>query len=130
MREFRDIKLKGLDKHGIRQGRTEVLFDIPLILSDRPPRVWGDIFEDEWKKTWYTMYRRAYVSGDRIVIQSAGLDEIDKYHLEHLKKAVEHTNSRYRDYAKRLEAQKAREAREEAQTQAEIDALESRLKFD
>lgn len=64
------------------------------------------------------------------MIEDTGLDEVDKYHLEHLKNVVAAANDRYREYLKKVEAGEVRRQEQEAQTQAQLDDLGNRLKFD
>lgn len=130
MAEFEDIRIAGFDKEDVSQGSTSALFDVPLRLSQEAPRVWCEIFGQVWASVLYTMKRHARATSRAIVIEDTGLDEVDKYHIKHLNEAVASTNERYRDYLKRKETDTKREHEERAHTQAEIDDLEKRLKFD
>lgn len=127
MSGFEDIRLSGFDKSRVTQGRTPLLWNVPLKLSASPPRGWAEIFESEWRSNIYNMLRRASVVGDSIVIRDCALHEVDKYHVPQLKKVIERTNALYRDYLERAEVEEAHRRQQEEMKRAALDDLERRL---
>ncbi len=75
---------------------------VPFLLSPTPDKDWARLFEVSYNRTRSTTYRRASVSGDRIVLQ-APAEEVNQYHLPRIKKAVQETNKDYRAFIERAE---------------------------
>lgn len=130
LREFKDIKIVEFDDSlTSKPDPRYALYNMHLKLSDYPPPEWNLIFDAEWKSFWYSMKRKAWISGDYIIIYCVP-EELEKYHKEYLETAVNAANEKYRKYSQ----EKAR--KEELQKQAEekekerLAEIKKRLKFD
>jgi hypothetical protein len=125
LQEFVDIEIQGVDK-----GRThnpdpsKSLFNVYFTLSAFPPQEWVEIFEAERRFPRHTMWRKAWVEGNSIVVYCVPT-EVKQYHLRDIKQDVDSSNLKYREYLRRREAQRAREVeRESAEKSALNDALD------
>lgn len=129
MEAFSDIKLTGLDTQLTRQSPSAPgMMLVYLNLSELPPQGWIQLLDRERAFPRHTMWRRAHVEGQHIVIDCP-LDEVEKYHLNDLKTDVANSNAKYREYLAQ-QAKSLEKAQQEQQTeQSEVDDLANRLKF-
>jgi hypothetical protein len=110
------------------------LYAVPFRLSRRPDSSWGARFVENWNHppSHSSMHRPgiASVRGDRIVLNGTTLEEIEEYHRETLKLAIEATNQQHADLLdrKRRDAEDA-QARREAHRR-DVEERAKRLKFD
>ena len=94
---LQDLKLIGLDaerSHAISGGLVRIVFR----LSGPPPLGWSYVFTTTWQTVVYPMKRATGVDGDTIWIDCLA-EEVEAYHLEQIKSAVEQTNKQYREGA-------------------------------
>jgi hypothetical protein len=112
---FVDISISGVDK-----GRTynpdpeKILFNVYFNLSGYPPSEWVEIFDAERRFPRHTMWRKAWIDGDAVVVYCVP-DEVKKYHLKDIQQDVASANSKYREFLQRQDQRKAREAAKEVQ---------------
>lgn len=134
-----DIRMTGIDTNSMTSPRNDgspgsALYRVPITLSATPDRIWAELFVRHWNQPsqWTSMHRPgiASVSGSRIMLDGTTIEEIEKYHLDTLKLAVDSANEDRRSIAAREKAdrERAEEARR-AQEQQANDAA-ARLKFD
>jgi hypothetical protein len=100
-----------------------------LTLSETPPHNWHLFFDKEREFPRHSMWRRAWVEHDHIVIDCVP-DELEQYHLEDLKTDIANANENYRIA---LEAQRKKndaQAKIEAEEKGKLEALNNRLNFD
>ncbi|MCK2149444.1 hypothetical protein MYE70_10235 [Marinobacter alexandrii] len=130
MDEFTDIKLTGLDTDLTRQSPSASGMKLVyLSLSELPPQEWRQIFDQERASPRHSMWRRAHVEGQHIVIDCP-LDEVERIHLKDLKTDVANSNAKYRDLVFR-QAERFRGVEDSRKReQSEIDDLANRLDFD
>ena len=118
--EFDDIKILEIDENRTyRPDESKALYNVYLKLSSQPSHVWQKIFEAERKFPRHTMWRRAWIDGNHIVIH-CGLEEIEKYHLDDLQEDVNNSNKKYRDY---LTEETRKESKEALSKKTEKDKL-------
>jgi hypothetical protein len=114
--------------------RGSALYEVPFRLSRRPTAGWAELFIEAWNhpQRFTSMHRpgTAEVVGDKVWLRRTTLDEVEKYHRETLVQALEVAN---REYAERLERERAHEdaerRREDAHRQSVKDAAR-RIRFD
>ena len=92
--EIQELKIIGLDKKRIDIDSCTGDYLYPLKLSSCPEPKWGELFNDHWEKRFDLQKRKAYVSGDCIVIILKERDP-KKQWIETIKLAVAETNSEY-----------------------------------
>ncbi|WP_147275237.1 hypothetical protein [Thioalbus denitrificans] len=120
MSTFQDIKIVGMDDAAShRPDPNKALYDIVLILSSSTPYEWADYFNARWKQQFYMMKRNASVSGKSLTICCVP-EELEKHHLPELKKVIEETNQKYKEY---LQAQQVQEQQRAEQEKAEKEML-------
>ena len=96
--DFEDIHITGLDdSKTYRPYPDKLLYDIYLRLSSRPSMDWRDIFTAERSFPRHSMWRKAWIEGDHIVIHCVP-EELEKYHLNDLKQDVTNSNAKFRKY--------------------------------
>lgn len=127
--EFEDIQVVDFLPDRTQKSNTASgLRHLFLKLSDSPPRDWATLFEQERSFPRHTMWRRAWIQGDCVVIDCVP-EELEKYHLRDVKEDVVSANAKYRQHMaeqqRRLEAEEKRRA-EEAQR---LRDLKGRLNF-
>jgi hypothetical protein len=110
------------------------LYKIPFRLSRRPSSVWAEVFPHKWDRppSWTTMHRPgiASVSGDKIYLDGTTIDEVEQYHRETLRLAVEETN---RVVVEREQEQQRREELQRLQREEHdrtVRDAASRIDFD
>jgi hypothetical protein len=126
---FTDLAIVGLDDEAsFKSDLAKNLFDVHLALSATPPREWAAHFDRRWITVLYRLKRRAWVSGNRIVIHCVP-EEIEEDHLPQLKRAVAETNHEYRKYAEARASQQRQQQDHEQHTKEKLKALKGRLDF-
>lgn len=87
-----EIKIVGIVKERTKQDREySGLQDYYLQLSKIPSRDWVHFFDQSRGFARHSMWRRAWIEGDCIVVKCA-LDELNRYHLKDLKHDVAEAN--------------------------------------
>ena len=93
-----EIRIVGLNTDKTRRTLgSYTVYQVYFALSGEPPLAWRDIFGREWKDLNPT--QEAGIDG-RFLVMHCPLQEIPTRHLPALKKAVEATNSAYKQYAR------------------------------
>lgn len=135
---FEPIKILGVIVEDITEPRNDgtrgsALYAIPFQLSRRPPADWSDIFIRTWKRPpkFTTMHRAsiARISGDRIILDGTTMEEVEKYHLDTLKLAVDKANREIVVIMERIQQEEARKARQLQAHKDVVEEIASRLKF-
>jgi hypothetical protein len=100
-----------------------------LTLSETPHDVWCKIFDAERQFPRHSMWRRAGIERNFIVVDCVP-EEIEQYHLRDLKEDVSNTNAKFRQFL--AQQQREQEAAEQAakQERERIEEVSKRLKFD
>lgn len=101
-----EIKIIGILKDRTRQDREySGLQDYYFQLSKRPSRDWIHFFDESRRFPRHSMWRRAWIEGDCVVVKCA-TDELQRYHLNDLKQDVANANE---NLARAIEQHNARE---------------------
>jgi hypothetical protein len=126
-----DVRILGIARKDVRNEPDHWV--VPFLLSPSPDKDWARLFEVSYNGTRSTMYRRASVAGDRIVLQ-APAEEVNQYHLPRIKKPVEETNMDYRAFIQRAEETSRiledEQGRQRADLDLVLDDIESSLNLD
>jgi hypothetical protein len=97
-----EIKIKGILIDEVTQPlidgtRGSALYKIPFELNKRPDYDWIDIFINAWNRPprFTSMHRPgiASVYGNKIILDGTDIEEVEKYHKDTLKLAVEVANN-------------------------------------
>lgn len=111
-----EIKIIGILKDRTRQDREySGLQDYYFQLSKRPSRDWVHFFDESRRFSRHSMWRRAWIEGDCVVVKCA-TDELQRYHLKDLKQDVANANV---NLARAIEQHNAREKFEAERKEAE-----------
>lgn len=138
-RETEPIKIIELiaDEVGVpRDGgkRGSALYAVPFRLSREPSEPWCEFFVDAWNRPaqFTSMHRPgiARVERDRIVLDGTTIEEVERYHLDTLKLAVQRAN----ELAAQWSRSKRQHAKEDSDRQEEhrrrVKEAAKRLRFD
>lgn len=127
---FDNIRIVDLDlERSYNPDDTKALYNMYLKLSSIPPLEWELIFEAERRFPRHTMWRRAWIEGQYIVIYCVP-DELEKYHLRDLKEDTINVNDKYREYLAEQAKKDIEELSRTTNKQQELDDLKRRLGFD
>jgi hypothetical protein len=99
--------------------RGSALYRVPFQLSHYPPREWSKVFIEKWNRPsrLTSMHRPgiASISSGKIYLNGTTLEEVEKYHRDTLKLALQETNQFFVEYEqdKRIQDEWARQRVEE-----------------
>ncbi len=102
--ETRDIRIIGVDKGAIKTGSGKVEnWVIPFKLSLAPDETWQRNFYEVQKKSINIMKRKLQVTGDAMMVEIFGADDLQKV-LDALKIEIVEVNAVCeKDYQKRMQ---------------------------
>ncbi|NOS81114.1 MAG: toll/interleukin-1 receptor domain-containing protein [Nitrospira sp.] len=133
------IKITGIIADKVTTPRMDgtagsALYGVPFRLSRRPPSGWDDLFVQSWNHPpqFTSMHRPgiASVAGDVIWLRGTTLEEVERYHRDTLKLAVEQANKTYDEIRREHEAlRKSEQERKQAHDDSIRDAAK-RISFD
>ena len=127
--QFEDVTIVDLDNdRAYRPDPAKLLYQVYFRLSSTPPPEWQEIFEAERRFPRHTMWRRAWVEGNYIVVYCVP-DEIEKYHFPDLLQDAENTNKKYREYLKERAQKEIRELTAKDEDKRRLQDLRGRLGF-
>jgi hypothetical protein len=138
-KSFEPIKILGVitDKVGTpRDDGTpgSGLYEVPFRLSSRPLSPWTEFFVDAWNRPsrFTSMHRPgiARVEGDRIVLDGTTIEEVEKYHLDTLKLAVNRANELTQEWFRRRDEAAGSAASTQEKHRRHVDEIAKRLKFE
>jgi hypothetical protein len=128
--QFEDIRIVGMDGAKTHNpDPSKLLYNIYFRLSKHPSSEWAQLFEQEHHFPRHSMWRRARIEGEFIVLH-APLSEVDEHHLSYLKEDVENANSKYQQYLQKKLARDEQQKAEEEQERQRVEDLKNTLKFD
>jgi hypothetical protein len=110
------------------------LYRVPFQLSRRPSPEWAERFIPHWNHPpqWTTMHRPgiASITGDKIYLDGTTMEEVERYHRDTLKLAIQETNREIAEHEaqQRAAAEQARKQREDHERA--VRAAAQRIKFD
>jgi hypothetical protein len=127
--ESKEIKIIGADKKKTyKPDEREILYNVYFKLSDYPPEEWVSIFETERRFPRHTMWRKAWIEDDYIVVHCC-LDEIKKYHLKDIKEDVLKSNIKYKLYIKQEKDKRKKMKEKETQERKQINDAFDGIEF-
>lgn len=127
---FQDLRITGLDEvRSYKPDPSKLLYNMYLELSSTPTDTWRQIFEAERRFPRHSMWRRAWIERDSVIIYCVP-EELVRYHLQDLKVDVSATNERYRKYLTDLAQRDLKRFQQEHKESSDISDLKVRLKFD
>lgn len=114
--------------------RGSALYAIPFKLTRRPSQEWSDAFIEAWNhpSRFTTMHRPgiARVSGDKIILDGTTIEEVERYHRDTLKLAVEAANNAERRRIEEDNKRRQAERQQAEQHRANLEDAAGRLRFD
>lgn len=124
---FENIEITGVDSEkSYRPDERQPEYNIYFTLSTYPPYEWRRLFDEQRATDTSTPKRKAWVDGKHIVFR-APLEEIEKQHLDKLKKDVTATNTAYKKAM--ANPQKSSPIERKKTDQEIIEDFSKRLKF-
>lgn len=118
-----EFKIVGVGEAGLMKADDfPAAYSFVVKLNGPPYSQWCEVFDIEYKNSFYMMKRKSRVSGDRLVMTVADSDNLQN-HVDFLKQLVESTNQRIRDHLERT--LRPHLNREKARVLAEFDTIES-----
>ena len=127
LNEFEDITIAGMDVHkSFKPDPAKALLNIYIELSGIPAEEWQEIFEARRRFPRHTMWRRAWIEGQYIVIYCVP-DELETYHFNDLREDVEHSNCEHRKYLKGLAEKEATELNNQYDELNKLKDIKERL---
>ena len=124
---IKKVQVIGIYKQGIEKDNSfPAAYRLPFRLSERPDSLWAEIFEHVYKINIYSlMKRRAYVSGNGIIVILADSDDT-QHQADIIKRAVEDTNSEVDRINKQILAEMKREKVDEEKEMQSIKGLKEK----
>ena len=118
-----------------RDGTSDnALYRIPFQLSRRPSAPWAERFIAHWNHPprWTSMHRPgiASVSGDRVYLDGTTMEEVERYHRDTLKLAIQETNREIDEHELQQRAAAERARREREDHERAVREAAQRIKFD
>jgi hypothetical protein len=114
--------------------RGSALYRIPFQLSRRPSHEWAERFIPHWNHPpqWTTMHRPgiASVTGDKIYLDATTMEEVERYHRDTLKLAIQETNREVAEYEQQRHAAAERARKEREDHERAVRDAAQRIKFD
>jgi hypothetical protein len=114
--------------------RGSALYEVPFRLSRRPPSGWSNLFVQSWNHPprFTSMHRPgiASVEGDIIWLRGTTLEEIERYHRETLKLAVEEASKNYDEISRQRDARGQAEAERDRLHKESVQDAAKRISFD
>lgn len=133
------IKIKGvlIDEvtHPLNDGtRGSALYKIPFELNKRPSYEWIDLFINAWNRPsrFTTMHRPgiASVYSNKIILNGTDIEEVEKYHKETLKLAVEVANNTLKEFKTRQRQFDEKERQRLEEHKNKLNDISKRINFD
>lgn len=122
------IRIIGLNTDKTRRTLgSYTVYQVYFELSGTPPLAWRDIFGREWKVLSPTL--EAGIDGKFLVIQCP-LQDVATTHLPALKKAVEATNTAYKQYSREQLTEEERRAEVWKEERKAVEEMAKLLHFD
>lgn len=133
------IKIKGIVIDEITQPTNDgtagsALYKIPFELNRTPSYEWRELFINAWNRppSWTSMHRPGIATayGNQVILNGTTIEEVEKYHKDTLKLAVEVANKQLEEINIRKQQQVERERIERENHRKNIDDISNRINFD
>ena len=125
------ITITGCDEERVKKASSsKKQYVFPFSLSDKPPRTWGEAFDDAWhsvrKKSSCMAKARAYVKKSEMLLECQ-LDSLKEL-FDDLKTSVAEANEKYQEELREKAEKDARkQQKREQEMQAEKSAIHDAL---
>jgi hypothetical protein len=110
------------------------LYRVPFQLSAVPSNIWADVFIEKWNRPrqFTTMHRPgiARIGGDKIYLERTTIEEVEHYHRDTLKIAVEDANQIVTELAQEQRSQAERERQQAEEHERKVREVANRIRFD
>lgn len=126
--DFEDVEITSFDERASGPSGDRALTRLVFRLSRGVPTAWARFFDQEWQHAFYTMKRRAAVSGNSLEL-IAMPNEVEQEHLPQLKKAIAQANAAYRKFLEEQQRLQRQAAEEETRQRQTLADLKGSLKF-
>jgi hypothetical protein len=127
---FEEIRITDLDIDLTQPSQEAPGFRrLYLKLSSEPPPEWVRMFEQERRFPRHPIWRNAWVIGPHIIVECVP-EELEQAQLNHLKKDVANTNTKFLEWAASNKAEILLQLRERAAVRKQLEDLRTKLKFD
>lgn len=114
--------------------RGSALYKIPFELNRRPDYEWIDLFINAWNRPprFTSMHRPgiASVYGNKIVLDGTDIEEVEKYHKDTLKLAVEVANNTLKEIRMKKKQREEIERRKAEEHKNKLGDISKRISFD
>lgn len=133
------IRIKGIVIDEITQPTNDGtagsgLYKIPFELNRTPSYEWRELFVNAWNRppSWTSMHRPGIATayGNQVILNGTTIEEVEKYHKDTLKLAVEVANKQLAEINIRKQQQAERERIERENHRKNIDDISNRINFD
>lgn len=137
--ENEPIKIKGIIIDKITQPRNDgtrgsALYKIPFELNRKPSYEWTELFINAWNRPsrFTTMHRPGIAStyGNKVILDGTTIEEVEKYHKDTLKLAVDTANQQLEQINFRKQHQSERERIEREKHKKSIEDIGKRIIFE
>lgn len=134
-----EIKIKGILIDEVTQPlndgtRGSALYKIPFELNKRPDYEWIDLFINAWNRPprFTSMHRPgiASVFGNKIILDGTDIEEVEKYHKDTLKLAVEVANNTLKEIKIKKRQKEEFERQKTKEYKNKLDDISKRINFD
>jgi hypothetical protein len=133
------LKIKGILIDEVSQPlndgtRGSALYKIPFELNKRPSHDWINLFISAWNRPprFSTMHRPgiASVYGNKIILDGTDIQEVEKYHKETLKLAVEVANNSLKEIKEKHKLREEQERLKIEEHKNKLNDISRRINFD
>ncbi|WP_424002515.1 toll/interleukin-1 receptor domain-containing protein [Maribacter sp. IgM3_T14_3] len=133
------IKIKGIVIDEITQPTNDGtagsgLYKIPFELNKTPSYEWRELFINAWNRppSWSSMHRPGIATayGNQVILNGTTIEEVEKYHKDTLKLAVDVANKQLEQINIRKQQQAERERIDRENHRKNIDDISNRINFD
>lgn len=137
--EDQPIKIKGILIDEITQPKNDgtrgsALYKIPFELNRTPSHEWADLFINAWNRPsrFTSMHRPGIAStyGNKVILDGTTIEEVEKYHKDTLKLAVDTANQQLAQLNLKKQQQAERERLEREEHKKNIEDIGGRISFD
>jgi hypothetical protein len=137
--QFQPIRILGIvvDEIGkpLNDGsRGSALYRVPFQLSGRPSHEWADVFIEKWNRPrqFTSMHRPgiARIGGDKVYLEGTTVEEVEQYHRDTLKLAIDDANKVIAEYEIDKRASAERERKQAEEHEQSVREAAKRIRFD